>query len=277
MRILPTLFLLIPALMPPLAVAPAPEDYTARFDNMDERINNGRGFSESLNGSGTLAWSEGLILQSYAEMYRATGDTAYLDRLVAHFDRMLTNRDDARHVNDFYRRTSLAGWGSDEYSKGRWHVWAVHTGMICLGPIDFVALVKAEGRLHKRYAAKADEYLARIEQSVAAHDPDWRDGPGAEEGYYHDPAIGPLPLNQQNALGLVQLGLYLVTRDHVYKDRVTRLANYFRNRLRRQPDGAYDWAYAPPLRTHGQGSEDISHAAINIEFAFRCRFAHIVF
>jgi hypothetical protein len=257
----------------------AGEDYVARFNAMDRRINNGQGYSESLNKNGELAWGESYILMGYVEMYRATDDPSYLDRLVEHFDRILRNRDDRRapSVKDYYRKVPLAGWGSDEYSKSRWHVWAVHTGMICQAPMDFVALVKARLRLRKRFAAKQEEYLARIRESVAAHDPEWRNGPGPDEGYYVDPGIGPLPLNQQNALGTVILGLYLVTRDHVYKERATRLANFMRNRLRRTPDGAFDWSYWPRPDGTGAGSEDISHAAINIEFAVRCREAHIVF
>jgi hypothetical protein len=252
-------------------------DYIARFERMDKQINNGRGFSDALNNKGALAWGESYILQSYVEMYRATDDTAYLDRLVQHFERVLAKRDDVRRVIDYYRKVPLAGWGSDEFSQGRWHVWAVHTGMICQGPMDFVVLVNKRHRLRALYGRKADEFLARIKECVAAHDPEWRNGPGPHEGYYHDPGIGPLPLNQQNALGQVMIGLYQMTKNRTYKDRVRRLANYFKNRLRITPEGAYDWSYWPKPDAPGSGSEDLSHASINIQFAVRCREAHIVF
>src|SRR5437762_12594966 len=89
------------------------DEYVSRFDRMDRRINNGQGYCGSLNTAGELAWGESYILQAYIEMYRATGDRAYLDDLVDHFDRVLSNRDDVRKTRDFYRNTSLAGWGSN--------------------------------------------------------------------------------------------------------------------------------------------------------------------
>jgi hypothetical protein len=149
--------------------------------------------------------------------------------------------------------------------------------MICQGPADFAALVKRTPALRKRYGAVADRFIARIAESVAAHDAEWRDGPGPGEGYYTDSIVGPLPLNQQNALGIVLVDLYRATRDPAYRARATRLATYFRNRLRRTSDDAFDWAYNPGPDRTGTGSEDISHAAINVEFAIRCRDAHIVF
>src|SRR5436309_15305735 len=95
-----------------LVASGVPDDFAPRFDRMDERVNGGRGFSESLNGDGELAWGEGYILEGYAEMYRGTGSTSYLDDLVDHFDRMLANRDDHHHRIDQIRRTAVAGWGS---------------------------------------------------------------------------------------------------------------------------------------------------------------------
>jgi hypothetical protein len=261
-----------------MALAPdAKDDYASRFDRMDERISNGQGYTATSGNTAGYAWGESYVLMGYAEMYHATRDTLYLDRLVEQFDRVLANRDDVRKLKDADRHVALAGWGSTEYTKGKWHVWAVHTGMICLGPMDFVALVKAEARLKKRYGKKAEEYLARIKECVAAHDADWHDGPGTGEGYYSDPDVGPLPLNQQNALGTVELGLYLVTRDHIYRDRVMGLARFMQNRLRRSPDGSYDWSYWPKPDRSGTGSEDISHAAINVQFMVRCNEAHVAF
>ena len=209
-------------------------------------------------------------------MYRATGDTVYLDKLIEQFDRVLANRDDIKSLKDFYRKASLAGWGTSEYSKGKWHVWTVHTGMILQGPADFVQLVYAESALRKKYLKKADDYLIKIKESIAAHEPDWRHGPTSDEGYYVDPKIGPLPLNQQNALGSVFVSLYQATKDHYYRDKAAQLARYYKNRLRTTMDGSYVWSYWPKLDRLGTGSEDISHAAINVNFAVRCYTQKIV-
>ncbi len=252
------------------------DSLTVRFDKIDNHLNNGMGYTNVLGNTSGYAWGESYVLSAYIDMYRATGDTLYLDKLVEQFDRVLANRDDARHINDYYRKAPIAGWGSTEYSKGKWHTWLVHTGMICQGPADFVQIVRAEGRL-KKYAAKADLYLQKIKESVSSHEPDWRNGPGKDEGYYVDPEIGPLPVNQQNAMGSVLVSLYHTTRDHFYRDKASQLARFMQKRLRKRPDGSFDWSYWPRLDGNGRGSEDISHAAININFAVRCRAQKIVF
>jgi hypothetical protein len=244
---------------------------------MDQKLNNGMGYSNSLNTDGMLAWGEGYLMLAYVEMYRATGDQSWLDKMVDQFDIVKKNRDDFRKVADYYRKIPLAGWGSDEYSSGKWHVWAIHTAMICQGPIEFVQLVKAEQRLRHKYARQANDMLIFIKECVAVFDPDWHVIPNTQEGYYSDPAIGPLPLNQQNALGIINLGIYLVTRDHLYRTRVERLASYFKDHMRFTPDGAVDWLYCPGQNKHDTDTEDILHAAVNVDFARKCANNHIVF
>lgn len=260
------------------------EDYVALFNRLDAALNQGHGCSASLNVDGALAWGQSYLQEAYVEMYRATRNTRYLDELIEQFDAVLRNRDDARaqrHITDPPTHAPggkpRAGWGSSRYSRGVWHVWAVHTGMICQGPADFAVLVKRTPKLRKRYGDVADRFIARIAESVAAHDAEWRNGPGPGEGYYTDSIVGPLPLNQQNALGIVLVDLYAATRQPTYRDRAEKLATFFRNRLRRTSDDAFCWAYNPGPERTGTGSEDISHAAINVEFAIRCRDAHIVF
>lgn len=258
--------------------ASRPADYREQFDRSDQAINGGRGYSESKNKGGELAWGESYVLMAYVEMHRATGDPGYLRRLVEHFDRMLKNRDDALGVKDAFAERPLAGWGSDEYSKGKWHVWLVHTGMIELGPAEFVHLVRRSKALQKEFAAKAAEYQARIEESIRDADTNWRSGPAQNEGFYFEPNLGSVqPANQQNIFGSVLLEMYGATGNKTYRDRAERLARFFRSRLRTADSAVYDWAYWPRETKDGPGSEDISHAHINIGFAARCAEARLVF
>jgi hypothetical protein len=67
------------------------------------------------------------------------------------------------------------------------------------------------------------------------------------------------------------------TGSKTYRDHAERLARYFKRRLRPVTDGAYDWAYWPRPDKDGKGSEDISHAGININFAVRCERERMVF
>src|SRR5690242_16215772 len=90
-----------------------PPDYRADFDHADAAFNGGKGQSEATNESGKLVWGESYLLIAYMQMYQTTHDADYLRRLVAHFDRVLKNRDDARGLVDAYAGKPLAGWGSD--------------------------------------------------------------------------------------------------------------------------------------------------------------------
>lgn len=58
---------------------------------------------------GNLAWGQSYILRSYIEMYRAFGDTAYLDLLCRNVDAILGTRDSVRGVKD-WRGESLPAW-----------------------------------------------------------------------------------------------------------------------------------------------------------------------
>ncbi|MCS6829923.1 MAG: hypothetical protein RMM08_02410 [Armatimonadota bacterium] len=249
-----------------------------RFDRSDLAIHAGKGYSQFTNENGDLAWGEAYILMAYMEMYRATRDSHYLHQLVAHFDRVLANRDDKRGVADAYAGKPLAGWGATKYTRGAWHVWIVHTGMITLGPAEFVRLVEADRWLQKEFATKAQQYRLHIEQCIQDTEPYWRNGPGADEGYYYSPHLkDALPLNQQNAMGSVLVEMWRATGSRLYRDRAQRLAYFFRNRLRTSDPRLYDWAYWYRLNGDGRGSEDISHASLNVDFAVRCIVDGLVF
>jgi len=248
------------------------------FDESDWAIHQGRGYSESLNENGELAWGESYLLLAYMEMYRATGDRLYLRKLVEHFDRVLKNRDDVRGVADAFAGKTLAGWGSTRYSQGKWHVWIVHTGMITMAPAEFVRLVNRDPFLHPEFGVAAQEYRERIEECIRDAQPFWRTGPASGEGYYYSPVFnGVLPLNQQNAMGSVLIEMWRATGNMRYREQAERLARFFRNRLRTEDPRVYDWAYRYKLNGEARGSEDISHASLNVDFAARCVAEGIVF
>lgn len=254
------------------------KQWRERFDRSDAAIHDGKGYSEFTNENGELAWAEAYILLGYIEMYGATRDRHYLRKLVEHFDRVLANRDDVRGLADTYAGKPLAGWGSTKYSQGKWHVWVVHTGMITLAPAQFVRLVNGDRWLQGEFGTKAQLYRQRIGECIRDAELYWRDGPGAGEGYYFSPLLNDvLPLNQQNALGSALVEMWRATDERRYCERTERLARFFRNRLRTGDPRLYDWAYWYRLNGEGHGSEDISHASLNVDFAVRCVAEGIVF
>jgi hypothetical protein len=95
------------------AHAAAGHDYTARetFDHFDRTFHasGAVGQPTDTNEHGGLAWGQSYVLAGFIRMYEAYRDTHYLDRLIAHIDLVLGNRDSERGVAD-YRGESLPAW-----------------------------------------------------------------------------------------------------------------------------------------------------------------------
>src|SRR5690606_7361833 len=99
-----------------------------------------------------------------------------------------------------------------------------------------------------------------------------------DEGYYYDPSMDPMPLNMVAAMASVDLELPAITGKPEYRERATKFATFFRNCLQENEHGGWNWEYWP--KASGQPvkvGEDISHAALNVDFAARCTAAGIVF
>lgn len=256
-------------------------DYAKIFAQFDKGYNKGRGASDEDNSKGSLAWLQSYFMLGYMQQYRATGDTHWLDQLVEQFDRVLAKRDDRVGRQDIYTSAPLKGWGTATYDKAGWHVFVVHTGMICQGPAEFVFEVKADQKLQDKYGAAAARFLKEIEAMVADADQYFKVGDAAKgEGWYADPKTGIVPLNMSSAMGTVLVHLYRITGEPAYRARATKLATFFKNCLRDNGAGGYNWAYWPktssPAEKFATG-EDISHAALNVGFATACAGIDAVF
>ncbi|MGW0227675.1 hypothetical protein ACWDWO_05130 [Actinopolymorpha singaporensis] len=191
-------------------------------------------------------------------------------------------------------------------------VFAVHTGMISYPLAWFAATVLTDPRLCRdpRYARKAEEYAAAARDAAAVHDEEWRDGPDGT-GWFQWPKGMPVPydgniqpINQSVALGRTYLALAEVTRDRTYRDRASRLARMFATQLEVDSRGAATWhywpttsrmydgyaktgnpatdvsIYTPAYGSAGRGAqqyEDVSHGAIEVDFAVRAFRSGVVF
>lgn len=236
------------------------------------------------NETATLAWGESYVMMSLASMFRATGHRMYLDRLAQHLDALLQQRDDVRGVAD-YRGVSGACWRNTSYQDGgQPYCYTVHSGMLIHPMVEFVRL--AEGQPWagepsydgESYADKAAAYLVAAEETAAFHEDQWNPA-----GYYVARpdatflsfAGEDLPLNQSNAMGRALIGLHAVTADDAYLQKATALAQRLRDQMTIAGDGAYLWNYWGGALA-GDG-EDVSHAAINVDFAADAAAAGIVF
>jgi hypothetical protein len=110
-----------------------------KFVAFDVSQNGGRGSSDSPD-SAALGWGEGYVLDAYLKMYRVTGDSKWLTKIVEHFDRIIANMTD--HDGD-----GIPGWHTDSYS---------------------VAEVRTYP-LYNRGTARITPEMQRITDSVPAH------------------------------------------------------------------------------------------------------------
>ncbi|MEI8408827.1 MULTISPECIES: hypothetical protein [unclassified Kribbella] len=185
-------------------------------------------------------------------------------------------------------------------------IFAVHTGMITYPIASFVRLVCGSPVLQRRYRAKAAEYLTACREAVAVHDWEYRETP-AGGGYLIWPKEQPLaydgceqPINQPLGLGQTLVELALATGDRGYRRKVAALAKMFAGQLAVDAGDAYQWRYWPmggrvyegfaktgssetdvsiftPAGGPAKQFEDISHGAIDVEFAVRAFRARLGF
>jgi len=250
-----------------LAVTPRWE-YEDAYDNVE----NGDWYIGQTNDEAVLAWGESYVMMSLAAMYRATGHRMYLDRLATHLDGVLLQRDDQREVTD-YRGVSAACWQTTAY-QAEPYCYVVHSGMLIYPMADYVLLVEQAGLSEadvgdgETYGDKASRFLAAAEETVAAHEDQWDPA-----GFYRfradadflNYAGDDVPFNQSHAMGRALLVLFDVTQDPAYLEKATAMAQWFRSQMSDGGSGELLWNYWGGAY-QGNG-EDISHAAINVDFA----------
>lgn len=227
------------------------------FKQFDTR-NNGNWYKDYNNENGALAWDESYVMRGYLEMYQATKDTKYLDKFIVHGDSVLKQRDSERGVKD-YRGLSLPAWrGGPRYTgNGTYKIFDVHTAMISYPFAQFATIVNHSSAL-SAYKSYADKYLKAAKDAVAVHDGEWIET--STEMYLNR------PFNMIFSLGSVFLEIYQASGDVSYKNKGVKIANHFRNNLSvDSATNSYQWKY---MRTGNYGWEDLSHGAMDIDFAY---------
>jgi hypothetical protein len=225
-----------------------------------------------------LGWGESYILMGMVSMFEGTGEGVHLQRAFGHADQVLANRADRINVRDDIRGRVVPAWPTGQYTDGVNYAWEVHAGMVSAPIARAAYLVRNDPALSGAHGARADRYVRDLTDMAVGFEADWKRGPGAGEGYYkeHNLTTWASPYNQMNAMGRMYVNLYLATGQARYRERAEGMARFLKNRLRLAGGGTrYDWSYAPT--SPATQSEDLSHAAINADFAFECYRAGIVF
>ncbi len=181
--------------------------------------------------------------------------------------------------------------GTTELAR-RFYVFPVHTGMVTYPIAVFARIVLEQGI--RKYHALAHRYLAKVQRAVIFHDHEWHWrtlDDGTTGGDYVWPKGAPIPFdgliqpfNQTQGLGLTMAELHRVRPRAQWADKVEAMVRAFRSDLE-QVGRAAQWHYWPtyselyrsysadeelseytPWFTPATQYEDVSHAAISIEF-----------
>ncbi|MFA6243695.1 MAG: hypothetical protein WC655_22320 [Candidatus Hydrogenedentales bacterium] len=235
--------------------------------------------AQSNNDQSALAWGLTYRMRSLNTMYRATRDPKYLEANLEAARAVVAMRDDKRDKKLWTGEIAKA-WGCELYATERGRaVFTVHTGVIVYPILDCLVLTRECPELRKRLGEEYAQILKAMEEAIAFHDLEWRDGPGKGEGHYislnQEPSCDskPQPGNRQSAMGCALWPAWKLTHNPLYRDRAKAIATYMLNRLTPSPDGAYYWPYwlpeqavtEPAPKETVQG-EDSSHASLTALF-----------
>jgi hypothetical protein len=115
------------------------------------------------------------------------------------------------------------------------------------------------------------QYRKVAEEALAEYEPYWRDDAVSGGGYYFDPYLKDIaPLNHMLTLGLVHIELQKLGAGG-HKERAVKLARFFRHNWKDRSNGSVEWEYwagAQLEKNRSVTAEDVTHAQINVHFAY---------
>ncbi|MBU7004472.1 MAG: hypothetical protein HXS50_02810, partial [Theionarchaea archaeon] len=211
---------------------------------------------------GSFAWGWQYHARGCLIMFNLTGNRKWLDWAVNISDHFLAYSDvngDGEPAWGNYNET----WGNDRYDFREYTVW---DGVIGLPIIETAKVILGNDALsdNETLRSKANAYVDLMERVVQRHHGSWNQV-DTDQGYYWDDPyedVGPI-VNRFTALGRVELVLGDVTSNTSYYEKPGQMANYMIANMRYDSDDdLYTWEY----KYGEEGSEDISHGAIELEF-----------
>ncbi len=229
------------------------------FDNGDMGLNGGDGWKNEHNSARVLANSESYVMRAYTQMYRATGDAYYLDKLIDHADSVLANRDD---FADFPHEV-----------PGNYPIWSsaqdglvsapLTSGLVVQAMAQFLRLVNEDPVLaaDPTYAAKTATYTQRVRETVDWLNANylWDPGPGRSVYSAYFNQGGRDAPHVDATMGSIMLDLYHAGGDATLLNLADRLAREIQfTGFFSTDEGnlAWSYGYAGP-----SDPEDISHGA----------------
>lgn len=214
------------------------------FDIIDSAFHSGQGTSDT-NSPTYWAWDNTPIVEGYLNMYMATGNTAYLDKVIVNTDLIISKAT----IDPVDLSTTLRGASSGYL--GWWDLEKpidpiLTYSRITFPMIKFAYVVRNAGL--SQYYPKADQYVQFVETNfIPRYDVQWREC--GTIGFWLEGAVASSPNNRASHVGRLHLYLWLIKGDQKYYDRSVKYANKFKSTLLERNDGPsgasyYFWNYA---------------------------------
>jgi hypothetical protein len=232
-------------------------------------------------GGKYLAWNLAYDLRATLLAYERTGNPAFLQIFEVAADKVIAVRDDKIGIVDSIRRRPAKAWGSNRYSanKGQWVAWDAFSGMAAYPLARYYVLACASKASVGN--ARCNQYRSAAEEALDEYSPYWVDDTSSGGGYYKDPYLDDIaPLNHMNTLGLAHIELSRLSNGDVHKDKAIKLATFFKHHWKLKGDNTVEWEYwagAKQAKNYSSAPEDVTHAQINIHFAYESYKAGFVF
>jgi hypothetical protein len=256
-------------------------------------------WTDSLDG-GDVAWGESYVLRMYINLYDAFGERLWLDKLVAHVDRIFAKlqdkppdppykKYDPRYIDGYY------GWGQNRYDqyKPGYTEWFCDDGLMISPILCFVELVWNDPALHAKYKQKADSYVAFLERYIIAKwhrrwdpDPGWTEKDKSrfrqDRSYhlYEWSGWKNQPLNMYLSFTDGLVTLHRLSKSPFYKphkaefpafyaEQSKQMLRFFHDQLRHDKEkDLYVWKYGPNSAWSNR-IEDVGHGFIDIQAALQ--------
>lgn len=260
-----------------------------RYEEGFASLRGGGGCVAFDNSDGTLSWAESYLLESYLDLYEATGRSIYLERFVRDADALLTLTDVALGRSD-YEGVQRWAWTATRYStSGERAAWIVDQAVIASPLARFAALAESPIGVPSPWRERASEYRMVAANVLAEFDSDYRSDVLTGTGQYIMPAGSPTqtahptldrpnPLNWDASAGRLHLLLHQAGAGGVHLQRAIELGRRVRGELELMGT-RYVWHYwaADGRALFHSGWEDIAHATLETDFAALLADANLVF
>jgi hypothetical protein len=222
------------------------------------------------------AWGWSYAANSLIDMYKATGETKYLDYFIPQANYILNHTDKDLGITSFSNTSlSLPAWSDrGHYTSRKFnYTYPVHTGMITLPILRFVDVVRSDNL--SKYNKMADHFLTASGQALSVHNqPNMWIDISKTEGFFRGHPYGASIISEANKIGvpnriliyLAACGLYdKLTGKGIYTKQIEKSLRFFKNTLLRYDNDfdAYYWKYWIEGTSQYPG-EDISHAALTV-------------